>query len=250
MKIVTVKTPKIAGRQKIKELLASRITNLGEGSVVAITSKIVSICEGRAVDKATHEKLKLVIQEADLYLPGTQNSDTILTIKNNILIPCAGIDESNGYGKYILWPQDAQKSADDIRRFLKTKYQVKKIGVIITDSKTSPLRWGTTGISVAHSGFRALNNYTGRKDLFGRKLKYTKSNIADGLAAAAVLAMGEGSEQTPIAIISDLPFVHFQKNNPSSRELANLQIDLKDDIYGRILRQIKWLRSDNQKIPY
>ena len=124
-----------------------------------------------------------------------------LTIKNNILIPNAGIDESNGAGYFILWPKDPYKSARQIHQYLKKRFKIKNIGIIITDSKTTPLRWGTTGTSLAHYGFLALNNYIGREDIFGRKLRFTRANIADGLAAAAVCAMGEGSEQTPLCLI-------------------------------------------------
>src|SRR6266508_2193439 len=69
----------------------------------------------------------------------------------------------------------------------------------ITDSKTAPLRVGVTGVTLAYSGFQALNDYVGTKDLFGRAWRMIKVNVVDALATAAVLVMGEGSEQTPLA---------------------------------------------------
>jgi len=240
MKIRQIKTEKIVGAQKIEVILDKYVKKIEENSVLAITSKIVSICEGNVVDSTQADKEKLIYHEADLFLRGKNKFGAILTIKNNILVPTAGIDESNGNGKFILWPRNPQKSANRIRRYLRQKFKVNNIGIMITDSKTTPLRWGTTGIVIAHSGFEALNNYIGNKDIFGREMIATKANIADGLAACAVLAMGEGNEQTPIVLITDIPFVKFKKRNPTSKELAKSIIDLKDDLYSKILTSVKW----------
>jgi len=138
------------------------------------------------------DKDALIRQESEYYLPRKLNKyGVMLTIKRNILAPSAGIDESNAEGHYILWPKDPQKTANEIRAYLRKKYRLKKLGIIITDSRTLPLRWGTIGVCLAYSGFKSLNNYIGKKDLFGRKLNVTQSNVADSLAVAAVLAMGE-----------------------------------------------------------
>ncbi|MGH7237527.1 MAG: coenzyme F420-0:L-glutamate ligase, partial [Candidatus Saccharimonadales bacterium] len=91
------------------------------------------------------------------------------TIKDNTLIPMAGIDESNGDGNYVLWPKDSQKTVNEIREYLKNRFKLKTIGVVITDSTCQPLRRGTIGVCLAHSGFLALNDYRQKPDLFGRK---------------------------------------------------------------------------------
>ena len=70
---------------------------------------------------------------------------------------------------------------------------------------------------LAYSGFRALNDYVGRPDLFGRPFTVSQADVAGGLAAATVLQMGEGAEQTPIAVLTELPFVQFQ-----DRDLATV----------------------------
>src|SRR5262249_11461727 len=159
---------------------------------------------------------------------------------NNMLVPTAGIDESNADGNYILWPKNPQKSANAIREYLSNQYQLRDIGVVITDSKTTPLRWGVTGIALAHSGFLALNNYIGVPDIFGRKLEHTKVNVADSLAAAAAFVMGEGAEQMPMAILSDLPQVVFQQRNPTEQELQELHIHMEDDLYAPFLNAVSW----------
>ena len=127
---------------------------------------------------------------------------------------------------------------------MQEKFQIKNLGVIITDSKTTPLRWGVTGTAIAYSGFKPLNDLIGTPDLFGRELKMTKVNILDGLAAAAVLVMGEGIEQTPLAIIEDTSFVQYSDENPSDEELASLKISIDDDIYAPLLTKVDWQKGE------
>lgn len=249
MHITSIKTNKvIAGNDSLTDILDLYLKNCPENSVLVVTSKIVAICEGRVVPAAKADKDALIKQEAQYYLPRSASKyDTMLTINHNILIPAAGIDESNGNGNYILWPQDPQKSANELRAYLVKRFRRKHVGVIITDSKTTPLRWGTTGITLAHSGFEALNSYIQKPDIFGRNLKMTKANVADALSASAVLVMGEGNEQTPLALIEDLPFVKFQPRNPTKKELQELQIALEDDVYAPVLMGARWKKGKAEK---
>ncbi|OGH17095.1 MAG: hypothetical protein A3C30_01780 [Candidatus Levybacteria bacterium RIFCSPHIGHO2_02_FULL_40_18] len=244
MQVRTIKTEKIIPRSiGLFELLDKYINEFSEESILAIASKVVSICEGRVAPVEGSDKDELVKKEADFYLPKEENDYNIyLTIKNNILVPTAGIDESNGGGYYILWPKNPQKTVNQIREYLTKRFNVKWVGVIITDSKTTPLRWGTSGVSIAHSGFLALKNYIGKPDIFGKSMRITKGAVADSLAASAVLVMGEGNEQTPMAIISDVPFVEFQDGNPTKKELDELKIAIKNDVYGSILKRAPWHR--------
>lgn len=247
MNTVAIKTHKITpADHNLLAVLDDHLPALPERSVLAITSKIVALCEGRVVKIGTIDKQQLIEREADYFLPPDQNRYHVtLTIKDNILIPSAGIDESNSDHDYVLWPQDAQATANAIRSYLCQRFGLQYVGVIITDSKTTPLRWGVTGVTVAHSGFSALNDYIGRTDLFGRTLRMTKVNVADALAAAAVLVMGEGDEQTPLAVITDVPFAQFQARDPSEQELQSLAIALEDDLYAPLLRSVPWQRGGN-----
>ncbi|MBI4085952.1 MAG: coenzyme F420-0:L-glutamate ligase [Candidatus Liptonbacteria bacterium] len=248
MKITPIKTDKIVPGRKLCDILDRYVKKIPERSILAVTSKIVSICEGRIAPVDSVDKTKLIEEEADYFLPLKQNKyNVILTIKNNMLIPSAGVDESNGNGSYILWPRDSRRTANEIRVYLTKRFKKKNIGVIITDSRTSPLRWGTTGTVLAHSGFSALNDYIGKPDIFRRKLKMTKANVSEGLAAAAVLAIGEGNEQTPLALIEDVPFVHFQTRNPSSSEVKELSINPKDDLYASLLRGVSWRKGKKKR---
>lgn len=232
----------------IGTLLDKSMHTLEEKSVLVVTSKVVSICEGRIVKIGSVNKDTLIQNEAEYYLPHTKSKyDVTLTINHNLLVPTAGIDESNGDGYYILWPKNPQASANRIRGYVVKRFGLSNIGIIITDSRSSPLRWGTTGVALSHSGFLALNNYIGEPDIFGRKLTMTQSNIADGLAMGAVTVMGEGKEQTPLAVITDVPFVQFQKRNPTTQEIKNLRIDIADDVYAPLLSMVDWKKGGRKK---
>jgi F420-0:gamma-glutamyl ligase len=67
------------------------------------------------------------------------------------------------------------------------------------------------------------------------------------LAAAAVLVMGEGAESTPLALISGLPFVHFQERDPNPEELQNLHIDRRDDLYAPLLNAVPWQAGEKAR---
>ncbi len=245
MIIQTIKTEKITvGSPPLTSILDHSIRSLSEASICIITSKIVSICEGRVVRIGDAEKETLVEQESQYFIPPEKSKYNIsLTITRNLLIPTAGIDESNGDGYYVLWPKDPQQTAVAVRSYLAHRFGLTRVGVLITDSKTTPMRLGTTGVSLAYSGFSSLNNYIDTPDIFGRKLKVTKANVADGLAAAAVLAMGEGNEQTPIAIATDVPFIRFDERHPTEQELRELEIPMTEDIYGPLIQSAPWQKG-------
>jgi dihydrofolate synthase / folylpolyglutamate synthase len=242
MQIQAIRTHKITTTdQNLFAILETYLAGLDEGSIVAITSKIVAICQGRVVPIGSVDKHTLIAREADYFLPPDHSKyHMTLTITQGLLVPTAGIDESNGNGYYVLWPHALQDTANAVWAYLRRRFGRERLGVIITDSKTTPLRTGVTGVTLAHSGFHALQNYVGRVDCFGRRLRITQGNVVDALAAAAVLVMGEGSEQTPLAVISDLPSVHFQAREPSAEELQQLRIAQEDDIYGPLLMSVPW----------
>lgn len=246
MKIQAIKTGKVlAGVNDIVTLLDGAITTLDESSIVAITSKIISLCENRVVPIGSVDKETLVKRESDYYLPGTAGKYGYhFTITNNTLIAMAGIDESNGNNNYVLWPKDAQKSANKIRRYLVRRFKLKNVGVVVVDSTSQPSRLGTTGIAIAYSGFLGLTNYVGSPDLFGKPFGVTQASIAGGLAAAAVLIMGEGTEQTPLCVINDVGFIKFQARDPSTAELASLNIPLEDDLYAPFINSVAWKQGE------
>jgi dihydrofolate synthase / folylpolyglutamate synthase len=242
MIVKAFKTHKITEKDTdVLKILDKYLPKIGENSVIAVTSKIVAICEGRIVPVGTRSKDELVREESEYFLPKESNQYNIyLTIKNNLLLATAGIDESNSNNNYVLWPKNPQGSANLIRGYLAEKFRLKRLGVIITDSKSTALRWGITGAAITHSGFTALNNKIGTPDIFGHNLKITQVNVSDALASAAVLEMGEANEQTPIAVITDIPYVEFQDKDPSAEELDVLNYPLEKDMYAPLLTSVPW----------
>jgi F420-0:gamma-glutamyl ligase len=211
MRVSGIKTRRIsAGNLTTSELLDESINELKENSVIAITSKVVGICEGRVVPIGQADKDELVRQEAEYYLPKSASQyNYSFTITHGT-------------------------------------FGVKNLGVIITDSTARPLHYGTEGVCIAFSGFATMNDYRGKPDLFGRPFKVSISNVADALASAAVLVMGEGTEQTPIAIVEDIPFVNFQDHDPTPEELKAFFVPIKeDDLFAPFLSKVDWQKGKN-----
>jgi len=230
MKIQTIKTKPISTPQNLEDYVHQFLPKLEENSIIAITSKVVSICEGQIIPKDSIDKESLIRREADKIIPNPQAIDKgiLLTYKNHILIPSAGIDESNSNGNYILYPKDPFFSVKKLWTFLRKKHQINNLGILMTDSHTTPLRRGVTGIALAWWGFNPVKSCIGNLDLFGRPLSVTYINVADALAVSAVFNMGESSECTPLAIITQAPHINFNDIQHSIEEIC---IDPKEDIY-------------------
>ena len=228
MIIKTIKTRVFREDENLVDFMAGYFKKIPEKSVVVVTSKIVALSEGRTVSiKNKKDKEKIIKSESVFSL---KTKYVWLTLKDGMIMANAGIDESNANGRLILLPRDSFRAADLIRRSLKKKYKIKNLGVLITDSRTMPMRAGVTGVALGYAGFRGLRDYRGKGDIFGRKFVFSRSNIADGLSAAAVLAMGEGSERFPLALIENDPVEFSEK--VSKKELL---IRLKNDMYKIVL---------------
>lgn len=249
MLIVPYKTKKVVAGDNLFQILTDSLPKtLPDGSIVAVSSKIIALCEGRVADPNKVTRDELAEKEADFYLPREENPyDVMITIKNSTFVASAGVDQSNADNKYVLWPENVQKSANDIREWLVAHCNIKHVGVIVTDSRLSPLRWGVTGVALAHSGFLAVRSYVGKPDVFGRLLQVETVNDADSLATAAVSVMGEGAEQTPIAIITDIPYVAFVDRNPTQKESLPTMIDMQKEVFTPLITAIEWKKGKGGK---
>jgi len=226
----------------ILESLREQNLNLENNDVLAITSKIIACAEGRIVklsdvkpsDRAKElakqfslqpEFAELILCEADKIYGGVEKA--VLTLKNGILTANAGIDNKNAPKDYaVLWPNDAQKWATRIREEIKRKTG-KHVAVLIVDSGLIPLRMGTTGLALAVAGFKPVKDCRGDKDIYGKPLIITRHAIADNLASAAHLLMGEAAEKTPVVLIKDAP-VDFDDNVYGS---ADMMMPFKECIF-------------------
>ncbi|MBC7396530.1 MAG: coenzyme F420-0:L-glutamate ligase, partial [Bdellovibrionales bacterium] len=240
LRVIGVKTPLYSQNQNLIDFLVEHLPPplIIEGVIIAITSKIVSLSEGCTVQRreaegseaARAEKRALIEMESDTFLSETLHQ-VCITVKHGILIPSAGIDESNARDQeYILFPANPYQSAERIGLALRSHFQLKNLGIILTDSHTTPLRNGVTGIGLAHFGFQAVRNLKGKPDLYGRKMKMTQVNVLDALAAAAVYEMGETDDSKPLAVIQANAIEFTDKSSGSE-----IHIPLEHDLYGHLL---------------
>ena len=235
MKFIKIRTRAfLPPKDNLYPALDKYLPPLKEGDILFITSKVLAIHQGRTVKiNPKVDKNQLIKKEAQKYIfTKIKQQKFILTIKDNTLIPSSGIDESNGNGYYVLWPKNTNRLCREICIYLKKKHKVKKLAVVATDSHTTPLRWGVSGISIGFFGMEPVADYRGKKDIFGRPLKYTRANIVDVLANMAVLLMGEAGEKTPMLILREASFVQFNNKN----NYHKLVIGKKADLYYPMLK--------------
>lgn len=233
MIITALKTEKVSPRSTtLVALLDRHLKKFPERSILVITSKVVALCEGRFVAHDTTEKDAIIRQESDYYLPRDKSRYGIpLTIKDNAFIARSGMDASNTGGYYSLLPKDSYATARRVRTYLRQRFSVTAAGVIVVDSHSTPLRRGTLGVAIGWSGFRGLKGYENLPDIFGHHFT-THQNQVDALATAAVLSMGEGAEQTPLCLITDVSCIEFAATSPTARELAYFKPPLTDDLFA------------------
>lgn len=251
MIVKAYKTHKIKVGDDLYKILDKYLPSLSENSVVAITSKIVSICQGDFVkNDGTVDKEDLIKQEADFFIESavpTPYGKIFMTRKDGHIVFTSGIDESNADGNFVLWPKNLQQTTNKIWEYLRKKHKIKNLGVIITDSRVTPTRTGVIGFTITWCGFKPFNEESGKKDLFGREIKYTNVNIIEALGASATLTMGEINEQSPLAILTDLPFVQFQTRPPTNKELKDVSWPIEKDMYGQLLTAVKWKRGGGRR---
>ena len=237
MKVIPIKTRIFKENEDLIKFITSNVKKLEENSILVVTSKIVALSLGRVVIvKDEKEKEELIKRESQFAMRTkfvTHKKYVWLTIKDGMVLASAGIDD----GKVILLPQDSFNSASFLRRKLLTHYKVKNLGVIISDSRILPLRAGIVGIALGYAGFKGVRDYRGTKDLFGRDLVFSRTDVADSLATSAVLLMGEGRECQPLAVITDSKTIFVNKINKNE-----LKIDPKDDFYQPLFEKIKKIK--------
>ncbi len=235
MNIKSIKTKLFKEGDDLVKFITSEVKHIPDNSVLVVTSKIVALSEGRAVIIKSEKDLEKIIRQESQFAMKTKY--TWLTIKDGMVLASAGVDASNANGKIILLPKDSFKVASKIRIQLMKNYKIKKLGILISDSRLLPLRAGVVGVALGYAGFEGVRNYIGKPDLFGRILKFSRTDVADSLATAAVLLMGEGSERRPLALITNPPVVFTNKINKNE-----LRIDIKEDVYQPLFEKIKKIK--------
>ncbi|MDD1694054.1 MAG: coenzyme F420-0:L-glutamate ligase [Methanoregula sp.] len=182
-------------------VLAETAVATSEGNVITLSEvtpseKARELGEKYKIDPRTAE---VVLRESDSIVGGIPGF--LLCMKGGTLLPNAGVDASNAPpGCVTPLPADPDQSAQQIRKTIESRAGV-QIGVIIADSRTHAMRLGCSGVAIGSAGIPSVIDDRGRSDLFGRKLEVTKRAVADNIASAAELVMGEADECTPAAII-------------------------------------------------
>lgn len=190
--------------------------------ILAITSKIFSMQYENAVllndvkpsDRAillgNASKLdpriaQLVLDESNDQVYGSVYK-AILAKTDYGLLANAGIDQSNcPKGYVLLLPKNPDEIAVKFRNYIKNKYEL-DIAILIIDSRTIPLKKGTTAVSIGVAGIEPIIDEIGKKDLYGYEMTITTRALADNVATSINLLMGETDEQTPFGIIRGLEY--------------------------------------------
>ena len=211
----------------LQALSAARI-ELQDGDVLVLAQKVVSKAEGRWVNLAAVQPsprafelagqiekdarlVELILQESREVLrkrPGT------IIVEHRLGFVCAnaGIDHSNVAGDgtaqeewVLLLPADPDGSAQRLREFFQ-QASGKRLGVLIIDSHGRAWRQGVVGTTIGLAGMPGLVDLRGQPDLFGYTLRITQIGVADELAAAASLVMGQAAEGTPLVHVRGFPY--------------------------------------------
>jgi dihydrofolate synthase / folylpolyglutamate synthase len=231
MEIIPIKTRVLhPPKDDLYAVLDAHLTDVREGDIVVVTSKVVSIHEGRCIPLTSADKKTLIEKESD-FINLSHQRKNLLTVVHHAFIANAGIDESNGAGHCILLPQDPFASARTLYRYLLKRFHVSRVGVIVTDSHTLPFRYGTVSTGIGWWGFEPIVNHQGRPDLFGRTTLYSKTNMVDAIAASVSLISGECNEAQPIQIVRDVPGVVWCTDDTRQQLLVPYEEDLYRVLY-------------------
>jgi len=193
-------------------------TPIQDGDIIVVSHIIVSKAEGRVVDLNRVEPSQFAAQLAEELNKDPRLVEVILResmgiirmgdgklitkTKHGFICANSGVDKSNvpGQNNVALLPKSPDDSARKIREEIK-RITGKDVAVIISDTHGRPLREGGINIAIGVAGIKPIRDRRGEKDLFGYTLRVKRTAIADELASAAELVMGQANEGIPAAII-------------------------------------------------
>jgi coenzyme F420-0:L-glutamate ligase/coenzyme F420-1:gamma-L-glutamate ligase len=220
--------PLIQPGDPLAQLLGDAIARSGglrDRDVLVIAQKIVSKAEGRYVDldqvspsPRAIEVARQCAKDPRLIEVILSESSEVVRLRRDLIITRhrlgfvsanAGVDRSNvapeGIDRVLLLPIDPDRSAAQIRSALRDRFGT-DLAVIIADSHGRPHRMGTVGVAIGLSGLAGVEDWRGRKDLFGYTLQHTEVGLADQIAAAGTLLLGQAAEATPAVIVRGATF--------------------------------------------
>ena len=219
----------------IVEATAKQGTPIKQGDIVVVTHKIVSKSEGNIVNLDTlspSEQAREIAQKTgkepafvEAVLGETKEivrigpNSLITESRNGVICANAGIDKSNieGEKNIALLPRNPDESAQKIRSEIK-RLTNREVAVIISDTHGRPLRMGEINVAIGVAGIKPTRDRRGEKDLFGYVLRVKQTAVADELASAAELVIGQADEGIPVAIIRG--YTYQTTETASSRDLT------------------------------
>jgi coenzyme F420-0:L-glutamate ligase/coenzyme F420-1:gamma-L-glutamate ligase len=224
----------------LTKLFLSNFGELQDGDIVIIAQKAISKQEGRTVDLAAvipsllavgiaseynkDPKLIEVILSETKRIVRMENGIIITETKHGFVCANAGVDESNlPLGFASLLPENPDRSASDFQQKILAKTG-KKIAVMISDTFGRAFREGQTNCAIGCAGIKAIDDYAGKKDVFGRTLRVTAIAQADEICGAAELVMKKTLD-CPFAVVRNFEFVPFDDTAKS------LQRPKKTDLF-------------------
>lgn len=226
----------------IDAIHSSRLEILS-GDIFVVTQKVISKSESRFIDlfdvQPSSEAIELagltgkdprllevILSESTEVIRAAR--DTIIT-RHRLGFICAnaGVDHSNierGADRVLLLPVDPSASAEKLRAAISNTFKV-KVGVLVIDSHGRAWRNGVVGMAIGGAGMPMLSDQRGWKDLFDSELRITQVAVADELAAAASLIMGQANEGNPVVHVRGFPY-------PLNAEpFSNLLRDRSKDLF-------------------
>jgi len=220
---------------EIIKAIESEALQIDDGDVIAVAQKIVSKSENRYLDisgLSPSDEAKTLATKIDKdpkFIQAILNeSKKVVRYRMGVLIvehklgfihANAGIDRSNidqCKDIVLLLPENPDESAKNISESISQHFK-KNISVIITDTMGRPFRNGIVGFTIGSHNIECLLDERGKKDLYDNELKVTQIGIADELAAAASLLMGQAAQKKPVVLIKGYQFK--QNNISDSRSL-------------------------------
>jgi len=218
-----------------------------DGDIVVVAQKVVSKAEDRVVKvdevRPSEKALKiaeatgrdpriveLVIRESKRFLKASRQI-IVVEDQRDIVNINAGIDKSNveGANRYALLPINPDQSAGRLRRRI-AELTGKNVGVIISDTYSRAFRRGQVNFAIGLAGINPFVDYRGKADLFGYVMQVKFSAVADELAGAAELVMGQGKEATPVVVIRGVNRVDFSEGFSSRDLVIGEEEDLFKDV--------------------
>jgi coenzyme F420-0:L-glutamate ligase/coenzyme F420-1:gamma-L-glutamate ligase len=199
----------------LAKLIAAAGTDIADGDVLLVTSKIVSKAEGRIVRADDREA---AIDAEAVRLVARRGPTRIVETRHGFVMAAAGVDASNTpAGTVLLLPEDPDRSARTLRAGLQTRLGV-RLGVVLTDTVGRPWRTGMVELGIGVAGLHVVDDVRGQLDSAGRPLEVTMAAVADEIACAVELVSGKTAGR-PVAVVRGLAHLLTDDDGPGARSL-------------------------------